>query len=275
MLHVVDSVNDPGRGRDSEDRIGSGPERGLAWAIDGATDVCADRLFPAAPSDAFWFAGQADALLQTGAAAPPRDIVADLIDGLAAAVTEETGQSVTEIAPGDMPSAALTLMQWDSGSGALAFCGFADCTSLIRRPHEAPFAVPKPPSPLDEQAQARRLLSDGSDIDAALRAQRAMMNRPGGYWVLSVHAEALSGLHCYSTQAPAGTRVLLCTDGFYRLVEMYGLFDDAGLFEAAERDGLAALTARLRGFESDAADDIRFGRFKTSDDAAALLVELI
>ena len=52
--------------------------------------------------------------------------------------------------------------------------------------------------------------------------------------------------------------------------------DPAGQGEpqAAEREGLASLIGRLRGFEADAADDIRFGRFKTSDDAAALLVAL-
>ena len=49
-------------------------------------------------------------------------------------------------------------------------------------------------------------------------------------------------------------------------------FDDDRLVRAALDQGLAALVARLRGFEADAADDVRFGRFKTSDDAAALLV---
>ncbi|MEQ9333208.1 hypothetical protein [Thalassobaculum sp.] len=36
--------------------------------------------------------------------------------------------------------------------------------------------------------------------------------------------------------------------------------------------GLASLVRRLRGFEADAAEDARFGRFKTSDDAAAILL---
>ena len=66
--------------------------------------------------------------------------------------------------------------------------------------------------------------------------------------------------------------MLLCTDGLYRLVDMYGLLDDDGLIRAALDHGLAPLVRRLRGFEADAADDARFGRFKTSDDAAAILV---
>jgi hypothetical protein len=275
MIRVIDSVNDPGRGRDSEDRIGCDPQRGLAWVIDGATDVCAARLFPAAPSDAFWFAGQADRMLRGGADGSVSDRVAALIAGLSNAVARETAGPVSAVPPGDMPSAALTLLDWAQATGTLSFGGFADCTALIRRPGQAVVAPPKRVRTHDEQAQARRLLSDGSDIGATLRRQRAMMNRPDGYWVLSVHSEAMAGLDTHAMAAEPGTRVLLCTDGFYRLVEMYGLYDDAGLFDAAEREGLAALIARLRGFEADAADDIRFGRFKTSDDAAALLVELL
>lgn len=274
MIRLLDSVNDPGKGRDSEDRVGCDPARGLAWVIDGATDVCATRLFPEAPSDAFWFAGQADDLLRGAGGGAPRDMAAALIDGLCEAVERQTAAPVSAIPPGDMPSAALTLMAWEPATGALSFGGFADCTALVRRPGAAAVSVPKPASDKDEQAQARRLLSDGSDINATLRRQRAMMNRPDGYWVLSVHPEAMAGLDTHDTEAEPGTRVLLCTDGFYRLVEMYGLYDDEGLFRAAETDGLAALIGRLRGFESDAADDIRFGRFKTSDDAAALLVDL-
>ena len=274
MIRLVDSVNDPGKGRNSEDRIGCDPRRGLAWVIDGATDVCATRLFPDAPTDAFWFAEQADRLLRHTGGGTPLDMAAALIQGLREAVERQTESPVSAIPPGDMPSAALTVTRWNRASGTLSFGGFPDCTTLVRRPGADAIAIPKPVSDKDEQAQARRLLSDGSDINVTLRRQRTRMNRPDGYWVLSVHAEAVVGLNTHETSAEPGTRVLLCTDGFYRLVEMYGLYDDDGLFQAAEREGLASLIGRLRGFEADAADDIRFGRFKTSDDAAALLVEL-
>ena len=273
MIRVIDSVNDPGKGRDSEDRVGCEPERGLAWVIDGATDVCATRLFPGAPSDAFWFAGEADRLLRNGAGTPTQRIT-ELIERLRHNVETETGAPISAIPPGDLPSAALTLMTWDRAAGAARFGGFADCTSLMRRPDSSVVAIPKRVTEKDEQAQARRLLSDGSDINAALRRERAMMNRPDGYWVLSVHPEAVAGLTTHETAAEPGTRLLLCTDGFYRLVDMYGLYDDAGLFEAAESEGLAALVDRLLGFEPAAADDLRFGRFKSSDIEAALLVEL-
>lgn len=275
MLRILDSVNDPGKGRDSEDRVGSVPDQGVAWVLDGATDVCATRLIPDAPSDAYWFADTAQALLQGFGGGPSETAIAALIDGLRDTLEDRTGRPVEEVPPGDMPSAALTRLTVDADGGMLTFCGFPDCTTLILPPSGVGFAVQKPPAPRDEQQQARRLLSSGADIAAALRANRSMMNRPGGYPVLSVHSAAMDGLDRRTVRAGPGTRILLCTDGLYRLVEMYGLLDDDGLIRAACETGLGALIDRLRGFEADAADDIRFGRFKTSDDAAGLLLELV
>ncbi len=275
MLRVLDQANDPGRGRDSEDRPGHRAEEGIAWIIDGATDVCAARLFPEAPSDAFWFADAAHALLATLPPSRPETMVGGLIDGLRGQVEAAAGVPVGRIPAGDMPSAALTLMGVDPVSQRLVFASLADCTAIVLPPGRRGFAVEKPPPRLDEQAQARALIAAGADIPAVLRAERARMNRPDGYPVLSVHPSAARRLAIRSHEAVAGTCVLLCTDGFYRLVDMYGLLDDDGLARAALDQGLAALVRRLRGFEADAADDRRFGRFKTSDDAAALLVETL
>lgn len=274
MLRVLDRANDPGRGRDSEDRVGDRTAEGIAWIIDGATDVCAERLFPEAPSDAFWFADAAHELLSTLPAGTPDTVVAALIDGLRRRVEARTGAPVDRIPPGDMPSAALTLATFDPSPQRLTLSGFPDCTTIVLPPAGPGFAVQSARPLVDEQARARALLAAGSDIKAALRAQRAMMNRPGGYPVLSVHAAAAGRLDRQDVSAPAGTRVLLCTDGLYRLVDMYRLLDDDGLVRAALDHGLDTLVGRLRGFEADAADDLHFGRFKTSDDAAALLLEV-
>lgn len=275
MLRVLDQINDPGKGRDSEDRVGHRPAEDIAWIVDGATDVCATRLFPDAPSDAFWFADAVHGLLSTQPTGTPVAMVAALIDGLRRRVEARTGLPVDRIPPGDMPSAALTLAMFDPDSQRLALAGFPDCTTIVQPPTGRAFVVERARPLLDEQARARHLIAAGADIPATLRAQRATMNRPDGYPVLSVHAEATARLDIRSADAPPGTRVLLCTDGLFRLVDMYDLLDGGRLLRAALDDGLAALVRQLRGFEADAADDARFGRFKTSDDAAALLLEII
>lgn len=275
MLRVLDQVNDPGKGRDSEDRLGCRPAEGIAWILDGCTDMCARRLFPQAPSDAFWFAAEAHALLAALPAGTPGTVVDALVERLREQVEEHTGAPVESIPPGDMPSAALTWMRVDPAAQRVAFAGFPDCTAVVLPPAGPAFAVDKPPPRLDEQAQARALIAAGADIPTVLRGQRATMNRPGGYPVLSLHRGASGRLDVRSLAAAPGTRVLLCTDGLYRLVDMYGILDDAGLVAAALEHGLAALVRQLRSFEADAAENARFGRFKTSDDAAALLLELV
>ena len=64
------------------------------------------------------------------------------------------------------------------------------------------------------------------------------------------------------------------SDGFYRLVSPYGRYTDAALIEAANAKGLGPLMQELRALEANPEDDAKVGRFKTSDDATALLLEV-
>ncbi|MEQ8398958.1 SpoIIE family protein phosphatase [Thalassobaculum sp.] len=274
MLTVLDQANDPGKGRDSEDRVGHRMDEGIAWVLDGATDVCATRLFPNAPSDAFWFADAADELLRGLPKGAATDVVGALIDGLRERVERRTGRAIVDIPPGDMPSAALTWICLNPQSEQFTLASYPDCTTIVLPPTGAGFAVEREAPLLDEQAQARALIGAGADIPAMLRAQRALMNRPDGYPVLSVHRQAVPRLDIRQVTAPPGTRVLLCTDGFFRLTDMYALYTADALIRAALDGGLSRLIERLRSFEADAGENVRFGRFKTSDDAAALLLQV-
>ena len=172
----------------------------------------------------------------------------------------------------EVPFASLPLVSVDPKLQRITFASFPDCTALVLPPHGPGFSMPKPPPRHDEQEQARRLIGGGAVIPAVLRTEPG--SRAPAYPTLGVHPEAVDSLDLRTIAAASGTRVMLCTDGLYRLVDMYGILDDDGLIRAALDDGLATLVARLRGFEADAADDARFGRFKTSDDAAALLLEV-
>jgi len=95
----------------------------------------------------------------------------------------------------------------------------------------------------------------------------------GQPWVFGVQPEAAEHVVYQSADCPPGTRALLVTDGFYRLVSPYGRYTDADLISIASERGLGVLMSELRGMESNSADDAKIGRFKTSDDATALLVE--
>jgi hypothetical protein len=103
---------------------------------------------------------------------------------------------------------------------------------------------------------------------------RAIHNTPKGYWVFGVQPEAAAKIVYQDALAPEGTKVLVMTDGFYRLVSPYGRYTDEGLIDAVIARGLGPLMRELRDMEASPEDDAKIGRFKTSDDATALLLEV-
>ena len=74
--------------------------------------------------------------------------------------------------------------------------------------------------------------------------------------------------------APKDSLILLATDGFLALVSDYRRYDSETLIEAATSIGLAKLGAELREIESKDAEGARYPRFKTNDDATALLLRV-
>ncbi|MFX8437380.1 hypothetical protein ABTL87_19685, partial [Acinetobacter baumannii] len=66
-----------------------------------------------------------------------------------------------------------------------------------------------------------------------------------------------------------GDELLLMSDGFAALIDVYGLHDEAGLFAELATGGLTGLALQLRAIEQEDGDFGRFPRFKGSDDATA------
>jgi hypothetical protein len=74
---------------------------------------------------------------------------------------------------------------------------------------------------------------------------------------------------------PDGTAILLTSDGFSALVDLYRAMDATALMERALDEGLEPLAREARRIESevDPAGKL-YPRFKESDDATALLVRV-
>ena len=69
--------------------------------------------------------------------------------------------------------------------------------------------------------------------------------------------------------------VLIASDGFFRLVNVFRAYDAAGLIRSALRVGrLAALCAELRRREVDDPTCRRHPRLKSMDDASAVLIRI-
>lgn len=282
-MKLIDSISFPGSKFGGGMKTGTGDDRyafdeagGWACVIDGATDVGPVRIFSAAESDAARYA-EIFAAEITANPADPREIpqawFARLLPKLRAAVEREAKIPLKDAPLASYPTAAATWVRIRKGMIEAATLG--DSIAIVRMPDGQVTVFGEAGKPADEQKRAQTVMAMAPEARLKwLQDVRAIHNTPQGYWVFGVQPEAGAHIVHQSTAAPAGTRVLVMTDGFYRLVTPYGRYTDAELIASANERGLGALMNELRGLEASPEDDAKIGRFKTSDDATALLIEV-
>ena len=107
------------------------------------------------------------------------------------------------------------------------------------------------------------------------KSNRRFANVDGGYWVIDPTPRWLG--HVQFTQIDAGSdlTILGMSDGFRRLIDLYGRYDDQGLFDAARDKGLSAMLQELRAVEFGDPDAKIYPRLKLADDATAFLARVI
>lgn len=108
-------------------------------------------------------------------------------------------------------------------------------------------------------------------IHATLLDHRARRNTEAGSWILGDVPEAARHARSLSVPLTGAGDVLICSDGFGRLVEPFGLVDGYGALLAAVRAGAAEhLVAQLREAELADPGRVRHPRFGVSDDASVV-----
>jgi Protein phosphatase 2C len=278
-----DSISLAG-GRHNEDRFGL--YGAAAWVVDGATDVLEERLLPG-PSDAAWFAEALNRAFARLAEQP-----APSCDAVLVAATEEVRSrfqraAVRAVAQRhEQPSAAGIYAR--IVGGALEGLSLGDCTMMTLPAGAAPldlFRAGRREADDDTRAAAKAMTAGPGGEHASpqtiraglmplLRAGRDRMNTPEGYGVFSI--DMPPGQHVRHCRRPVGEGdlFLLASDGFLRLVDVYGAHSLPSLAAAIHADGLAALALHLRGIETEDAGCRRFPRAKVRDDATAMIVEV-
>ncbi|HEX4117580.1 MAG TPA: hypothetical protein VHX99_02165 [Rhizomicrobium sp.] len=111
------------------------------------------------------------------------------------------------------------------------------------------------------------------EIEPLLRAARNRINS-GRNWLFTPDARAAAHVAHRTLSLQKDALLLLASDGFLALVSDYGAYDAAGLMAAARGKGLAALGEELRAIEQGDAGGEKFSRFKKSDDATAVLLQI-
>lgn len=252
----------------------------LAAVFDGAT-VLGENLIPG-DSDAAWLARLAaervSAHAEHGGEAALR---------IAALHAEEAYVRERTRAPlenWERPFASIMLVE--AGRDRLDAFWFGDCAALVLRPGDACEVIGEAfGKRLAEAERARAMAGEhgrraaGASVDPAflpsLRAGRGRYNIEGGPWIFGPDRRCADHAKRASAAAPEGSLMLLATDGFLALGTDYGRYDAGALVEAAAGRGLVALLDELRAIEVADPHGERHPRFKTSDDATAVLLRVV
>jgi serine/threonine protein phosphatase PrpC len=279
-LQIVEAVSQSA-GAVNEDRWGA-LDDGAAWVLDGATGIAERRALPG-PSDALWLVERADAGLRERATsdAPPAEILRPIVHR---ADQEFARVAVRpDVPPAERPCASLVLLRLRGDEVELASLGdcriaYRDADGTIRCFGTSGVTA------LDERLveEVIRLQAQGVAHDQIwprvlpmMRRHRMLMNSPGGYWMLDLSERGLDHIEIERLPARAGDAFLLLSDGFYRLVDAYRCYSYETLLDAAQRHGLAPLSAELRAVEGADPECLRHPRLKPRDDATAVLVRLV
>ncbi len=281
-MKLVSALSE-GSGAVNEDGFGlieMAGEVTAAWIFDGVTGINGARYLPGG-SDAAWLVARADHHLRILAATdlPLVSLLADLVGSLMTD-WQDAVRTVALPAGYDPPAACLILAKkYADGWKALRLGD--SCLLAVLGTGRHHILTASPNNAFDHGlAQEARKRRDAGILDTAaliaefqveLLESRRMRNTPGGYSVLEADPAALAMPEITDLGFPR--QLLLCTDGFYRAVDHYRLFDDRALLAACEvEDGASRVLASLRAVEAADPDCQIYSRFKPADDATALVL---
>jgi hypothetical protein len=269
----------------NEDAYGLWPARAprAAWVLDGVTGINDRALLPG-PSDAAWFVAQVQEVLPALLSAGPDMPIVDLLSALVRELEQRQSASWLDSRGADgreTPAASFVLARLLGDEIEIARLG--DCLVLLEWKDGAVEVLDDPVLQRIEAETKRAVL----DLRAAgvaepqeirrrmmptLRAQRSGRNQIDGYGVLAPEPGCLAMIIVDRFPVHVLRRVLLASDGYYRLVDHYHAVSDTGLVRETDRQGTEALLRQLRAIEAGDPLCARYPRLKISDDATALLI---
>jgi len=234
---------------------------GLAWVLDGATDLSQGVLFPGAPSNASWLAERVSRALSAGTGGGS---AADrLADAIAAADAEATALGVDEVV--GFPTVVGILAEPMAasvvgGRPGIEFTVIGDCGAAVEVVRDGlvtvelitdPAWAPGAPNAAAGGPPWSTLSAD--ELNEKLQAIRRRRNTPEGRWIIRREPEAAAHAHQETVHDTAG-RVVLFSDGAERALRRPG-FDAAALLAVAFDDP-DAFVADLRAWEDTAPAEI-------------------
>lgn len=252
------------------------------WVIDGATGI-SSKSFTSHASDAAWLAETISELLQDIPDLP----LALVLEQLEARVKTAFQKAIAplglnELDELDMPCACLGLVQIHNGQLEIACIG--DISIVVS--HENGSS-----EEFTDQASAkfsektlnrwRQLLTEHVTPEIAwpflrptIRNNRAAVNQPNGYTVIHPSRDWSHLVTMMQRPCTKDMRVLMASDGVWRLVDLFSCHDASSLIEMVTQSNWNTVMDDLREREAQDPECTRYLRVKPSDDATGLLARL-
>lgn len=280
------AVSASGKGRRNDDLVRVQAHDGIldVLVLDGATSLAERDYIDPLDGDPAWFVRQfADALAPLCAADADQEAIVDaaLAEVGAAWNLRGGGGAVPLYA---WPTAALSWIRIrpDEAGHHLQLYSLGDCTVLLGRA-DGSVAHLGPCDKVNEHKQQQAvaaLVLEGMDDPARrfaaltpmLRRRREEQNMAEAPEVLCLAPRGPFAARRLDLRVDGPASLLAMSDGFYRLADPYGLYDDAALVRACAECGPQALLDELRAFE--AARDTARMSVKGADDASAVALRL-
>lgn len=249
--------------------------------IDGGTSVAEHDYIDPIAGDVAWFVHAFTVALQQelGTERDQHDCVHAAIEVVRAGFERTPVHATMPLHA--WPIAALTwvrIEEWD-GIYRGKIYALGDCKSLLRTPSGAcidpdPFVNPQDAVLQVEIAKLRTEgLSDPIErrerMLPMLRARREFQNTQAAPSVLCLHPNGSFHARVQDVELESEANLLIMTDGFYRLVDPYLRYTDAGLMGACRERGLPAMLDELRTFEA-VVGSTGVRAVKAADDASAV-----
>lgn len=270
-LDLIQSLSIAGdSSKANDDRTGAGHAH--AWVIDGATDLGEPGLL-GNRGGAAWIAAEADRAFAAADARSIEQACRTVFERVAAAFAE---QRTREPETWELPSASFLAVAVADNLIDCAWLG--DCAAFLIRDGHVTRIGPQRDIRDDETDLARSVAHHGlGSVKRAapvLDVLRQARSRPGRQ-VLGIDPAGAEQIYYSSQPCIAGDELLLMTDGFVAVTDLYRLIDQAALPGLLTEGGLSGIAARLRAAEADDADCMRWPRFKQGDDATAIWLRAV
>ncbi|MEZ0169999.1 protein phosphatase 2C domain-containing protein [Microvirga sp. TS319] len=252
-----------------------------AWIIDGATGLSSEQLTDG-DSDAAWLAQRIHEALErlAGEGGPWDDLLrqveAEIRLTFETATAHRSGHHIHHT-----PSACLGLVRArGSGPGSLRVEGLflGDVVALVPVEQDVVRWTDERAKPFERKTLAA--LEAGGHapgrMSEAVRRQiqdnRTRLNRPDGYWVVNPSRPWAGHELRFEAQVRTGQAIVLATDGFMRLVDVFKAYTDRSLHAALAEGRGDDLIEELRALERDDLLSGAYPRVKTHDDATVLVI---